>query len=73
MKIIKTAIYRNDRGPSTDDQPNFKNRDVSGEGTSLFGKNEIVPDGTDEIIEKWKKNKKKSKSKKKPTIPRNSI
>lgn len=73
MKIIKTAIYLNDRGPSTDDQPNFKNRDVSGEGTSLFGNNETVPESTKETIERWKKNKKKNCKNKKNTIPQNSI
>ena len=71
MKIIKTATYLNDTGPSTDDQPNFKKRDVSGEGTSLYGNNQIVPDSTDEIVKKWKKPKKKNRTKK--IVPRNSL
>lgn len=70
MKMIKTAAYMNDRGPSVDDQPGFKNRDINGEGASLYNDVSIVPDGPNDIIKKWKS--KKRKKTRKP-IPRNSI
>ena len=70
MKVIKTAKYMHDRGPSLDDQPNFKNRDVDGQD-SLYG-DSVVPDSTDDIIKKW--NIKEHNNKKKKTkIPKNSI
>ena len=71
MKVIKTAKYIHDRGPSLDDQPNFKNRDVDGQ-SSLYG-DAVVPDSTDAIIEKWDTEDKHKKKTKKTKIPKNSI
>ena len=73
MKIIKTARYLHDRGPSIDDQPNFKNRDVDGQ-SSLYGDN-TIPESTDAIIEKWDNKEKSNKKEKKnmTRIPKNSL
>jgi len=68
MKVIKTATYLNDTGPSTDDQPNFKKRDNKGQEHSLFDES-IVPDSPSDIIKIWKNPPKK----KMKQLPRNSI
>jgi len=70
MKVIKTATYLNDTGPSVDDQPNFKKRDNKGQDFSLYDPS-IVPDSPKDVIKKWKTPQQTKKKTKKPS--RNSI
>ena len=72
MRIIKTSKYTHDRGPSVDDQPGFKNRDVDGQGASILGPDDAVPESEDQIIKNWKKKQKTNKDEK-DRIPKNSI
>ncbi|MFA5598972.1 MAG: hypothetical protein WDA06_00110 [Phenylobacterium sp.] len=55
MKIIKTNYFKI-AYKSVDDQPNFINRDVKEQGSTLFLDS---PNDEASIVERWKKKKKK--------------
>ena len=57
MKILKTKIFEKMAYPSYDDQPGYVDRDVSGEGASIYIDQTEMSD-EEQVKNNWKKKKK---------------